>query len=167
MLNSNCSYGEGGNKTVDSRLFRDVMGQFATGITIVSTNHDNEIKAMTVNAFMSVSLEPKLIAVSLDEKASMYAMLQKQKKFGISILSEEQKELAMIYAKQKEKDRDIPFIQMDGAPVIDHSIAVLSCTVKETIKAGDHKIVIAEVTELKLNKADPVIFHGGKYTKLK
>ncbi|GAB3796754.1 flavin reductase family protein [Virgibacillus kimchii] len=152
---------------MDSRLFRDVMGQFATGITIVSTHHDNGIKAMTVNAFMSVSLEPKLIAVSIDEAASMYPILQKEKKFGISILSEQQKEIAMIYAKQKEKDREIPFIQLDGAPVIDHSIAVMSCKVDGTVKAGDHMIFIAEVTDLKLNKANPVIFHGGKYKELK
>ncbi|MFA1820785.1 flavin reductase family protein [Virgibacillus oceani] len=152
---------------MDSRLFRDVMGQFTTGITIVSTNDDYEINAMTVNAFMSVSLKPKLIAVSIDEKASMYPILQKEKKFGVSILSEKQKELAMIYAKQKKKDREISFIQLDGAPVIDHSIAVLSCKVEDTIKAGDHKIVIAEVTELKVNKAEPVIFHDGKYKQLK
>src|SRR5690625_380098 len=158
---------KGGKKTMDSRLFRDVMGQFATGITIVSTNQDNEIKAMTVNAFMSVSLEPKLIAVSIDESASMYPILQKKTKFGLSILSEEQKDIAMIYAKQKDKDREIPFIQLDGTPVIDHSIAVLSCKVKETVEAGDHKIVIADVTELKLNKADPIIYHGGKYKELK
>jgi flavin reductase (DIM6/NTAB) family NADH-FMN oxidoreductase RutF len=152
---------------MDSRLFRDVMGQFATGITIVSANHDNDIKAMTVNAFMSVSLEPKLIAISIDESASMYHILQKEKKFGISILSEEQKDHAMIYAKQKEKDREISFIQLDGAPVIDHSIAVLSCKVEGTVKAGDHMIFIAEVTDLKLDKADPVIFHGGEYKGIK
>jgi flavin reductase (DIM6/NTAB) family NADH-FMN oxidoreductase RutF len=152
---------------MDSRLFRDVMGQFATGITIVSTDHKDEIQAMTVNAFMSVSLEPKLIAVSIDENASMYPILQEEKKFGVSILAKAQKELAMIFAKQKEKDRDIPFIRLDGAPVLDHSIAVLSCKVDGSVKAGDHMIFIAEVTELKLNKADPVIFHGGKYKELK
>ncbi|WP_164219650.1 flavin reductase family protein [Virgibacillus sp. YIM 98842] len=151
---------------MDSRLFRDVMGQFATGITIVSTKHDHEIQAMTVNAFMSVSLEPKLVAVSIDENASMYPILQKEKKFGISILSEEQKDLAMICARQKEMDREIPFIQMDGVPVIDYSIAVLSCKVDGTVKAGDHMIFIAEVTDLKLNKANPLLFHAGKYKAL-
>lgn len=151
---------------MDSRLFRDVMGQFATGITIVSTNQDNDIQAMTVNAFMSVSLEPKLVAVSIDENASMYRVLQEGKKFGISILAEEQKDLAMICAKQKKKDRVIPFIRLDGAPVIDESIAVLSCKVANAVKAGDHKIFIAEVSEVKLNKANPVIFHEGKYKRL-
>src|SRR5690625_6620049 len=60
---------------MDDRLFRDAMGKFATGITIVTTNYENEVMGMTVNAFMSISLEPKLIAISIDESASMYDIL--------------------------------------------------------------------------------------------
>lgn len=148
---------------MDDRLFRDAMGKFATGITIVSTDYNDEVLGMTVNAFMSVSIEPKLIAISIDEKASMYDKLQETKKFGLSILAEDQKEISMIFAKQMTKDREIPFTRLDGIPVVKGSIATLSCHVKDTAKAGDHMILIAEVTELTVDEKEPVLFFGGKY----
>ncbi|MTW84855.1 flavin reductase [Virgibacillus dakarensis] len=152
---------------MDSRFFRDAMGKFATGITIVTTNYNDEIIGMTVNAFMSVSLDPKLIAISIDEKASMYDKLQNTKKFGLSILSEDQKELAMIFARQIEKDRQkIPYIELDNIPVIDNSLAAMSCYVKDIAKAGDHMILIAEVTQINMGQGDPVLFFGGKYRSI-
>lgn len=151
---------------MDKRIFRDAMGKFATGITIVTTEYDGEVMGMTVNAFMSVSLDPKLIAISIDEKARMYDKLQKTKKFGLSILSEEQKELSMIFAKQMDKDRDISFLRQDDIPVLDDSIATLSCHIKETAKAGDHMIFIAEVSDLKMNGGDPILYYGGRYHTL-
>lgn len=152
---------------MDSREFRDAMGKFATGITVVATEEEGEVKGMTVNAFMSVSLEPQLIAISIDEKASMYQVLQDAGKFGISILTEEQKDLSMIFARQIEKDRDIPFEWLNGNPVIKGSLAMLSCNVKETAEAGDHMIFIAEVQELRINEGEPVLFYGGKYQEIK
>ncbi|ASK63417.1 flavin reductase [Virgibacillus phasianinus] len=145
---------------MDNRQFRDTMGKFATGITIVSIDYKDEMLGMTVNAFMSVSLEPKLIAISIDENARLYTKLQETKQFGISILREEQKEISMIFAKQMEKDREIPFVKQSGVPVIDGSVATLSCQVKDTAKAGDHMIFIAEVTEIKADGGDPILFYG-------
>jgi flavin reductase (DIM6/NTAB) family NADH-FMN oxidoreductase RutF len=152
---------------LDEALFRSAMGKFATGITIVSMDDNNKVLGMTVNAFMSVSLDPKLIAVSIDEKASMYNKLQNTEKFGISMLAEDQKDLSMICARQMEKDREIPYTRLDGVPVIEDSIAVLSCKLKETAKAGDHMILIAEVTDLRINDKEPVLFFGGKYRTIK
>ncbi|OZU90200.1 flavin reductase [Virgibacillus indicus] len=152
---------------MDSRLFRDAMGKFATGITVITTEYNEDISGMTVNAFMSVSLEPKLIAISIDEKASMYPKLQKTGKFGLSILAEDQKELSMIFAKQIKKNREIVFKMQDTVPVIEDSIVTLSCNVKETAEAGDHIIFIAEVTDIAVNEAEPVLFFGGKYRSLK
>lgn len=151
---------------MDSREFRNAMGKFATGITVVTTEYNGDTMGMTVNAFMSVSLDPKLIAISIDENARMYDKLQKTKKFGISVLTEDQQDIAMIFARQKEKDREIPVIKQDDIPVIDGSIATLSCHVKETAEAGDHMIFIAEVTELQMNEGDPIIFYSGKYRAL-
>ncbi|GAA0611519.1 flavin reductase family protein [Virgibacillus siamensis] len=151
---------------MDSREFRNAMGKFATGITIVTTDHEGDTIGMTVNALMSVSLDPALIAVSIDEKARMYDKLQKTGKFGISILNKEQQDLSMIFARQKKRDREIPIIRQDGIPVIDGAIASLSCHVRETAKAGDHMIFVAEVTELNINDGEPVIFFGGKYRSL-
>lgn len=151
---------------MDERLFRDAMGKFATGITVVTMNDNGNNIGMTVNAFMSISLQPKLIAVSIDESASMYDKLNATEKFGVSILSEEQKELSMIFARQKDKDQEVNFFDQDGVPVLSNALVTLSCNVQEKIKAGDHLIYIAEVTDLTINEGDPVLYFGGKYRSI-
>jgi len=148
---------------MDDRLFRDAMGKFATGITVVTTDYENEVMGMTVNAFMSISLDPKLIAISIDESASMYDILQETKKFGVSILTEKQKDLSMIFAKQIEKDREINFLQQDDIPVIEESLVTLSCHVQDMVEAGDHMIFIAEVSEIIINEGAPILYANGQY----
>ena len=152
---------------MDDRLFRDAMGKFATGITVVTVDYENEIMGMTVNAFMSVSLDPKLIAISIDESASMYDILQETKKFGVSILTKNQKDLSMIFAKQIEEDREVNFLQQDGIPVIEDSFVTLSCHVQDMIKAGDHMIFIAEVSEIVINEGEPLAYAESKYQSIK
>jgi len=151
---------------MDERLFRDAMGKFATGITIVSINDNNEYRGMTVNAFMSISLNPKLIAVSIDENAGMYDKLKNTTKFGVSMLKEEQKDLSMIFARQKEKDREIEFIVRDDVPVIKDALATLSCEVDQKVKAGDHLILIAKVTDITIQDGSPILYYGGKYRSM-
>ena len=152
---------------MDDRLFRDAMGKFATGITVVTVDYENEIMGMTVNAFMSVSLDPKLIAISIDESASMYDILQETKKFGVSILTKNQKDLSMIFSKQIEEDREINFLQQDDIPVIEDSFVTLSCHVQDMIKAGDHMIFIAEVSEIVINEGEPLAYAESKYQSIK
>lgn len=149
---------------MEDRIFRDAMGKFATGITIVSMNdEDGNNIGMTVNAFMSVSLNPKLIAVSIDEKASMYDRLKETKQFGVSVLKEEQQDISMIFAKQKEKDREIEFIDQNGVPVIKDALATLSCETEKQAIAGDHLIIIARVTDIGQQDGDPILYFGGNY----
>jgi len=148
---------------MDERLFRDAMGKFATGITIVTMNDNGRYIGMTVNAFMSISLNPKLIAVSIDEVAAMYNKLKETDTFGVSILSEEQKDLSMIFARQIEKDREIEYVEQDQVPVLKNSLATLSCKVNQKVKAGDHLIIIAEVTDIDVHEGRPLLYHGGKY----
>lgn len=152
---------------MDDRLFRDAMGKFATGIAVVTTDYNNEVMGMTVNAFMSISLEPKLIAISIDESASMYDILQETKKFGVSILTEDQKDLSMIFAKQIEKDREINFLQQDDIPVIEDALVTLSCHVQDMIIAGDHMIFIAEISEIAINEGNPLVYAESKYQSIK
>lgn len=151
---------------MNDRLFREAMGKFATGITVVTADYDDEIIGMTVNAFMSISLDPKLIAISIDESASMYDKLQEKGKFGVSILKEEQKDISMIFAKQIEKDREINFLRQDDIPVIEDSLVTISCQVKDKVKAGDHLIFIAEVSDIAINEGEPLIYAGSQYQSL-
>ena len=151
---------------LDDRSFRDAMGKFATGITVVTTKDNDDVIGMTVNAFMSISLDPKLIAISIGEQAAMYHTLQKTKKFGVSILTEDQKDLSMIFAKQIEKDREIDYVYQNGIPVINDTLATISCSVKDMFKAGDHMIFIGEVSDLTVNEGKPILYFDGEYQKI-
>lgn len=151
---------------MNERLFRDTMGKFATGITVVTMQDNEQVIGMTVNAFMSVSLNPKLIAVSIDENASMYDNLKTTKSFGVSILKDEHKNYSMYFARQIELENPVQFMNLDGVPVIKDALACVACTVTDKVKAGDHLIYIAEVTDLKLNDGEPLLFYSGDYRYL-
>ncbi|MFP7493962.1 flavin reductase family protein [Terribacillus saccharophilus] len=152
---------------MDNRTFRDAMGKFATGITIVTTKVDGDTKGMTVNAFMSVSLEPKLIAVSIDKKASLYDILQKNPTFGVSVLTEAQKEISMVFAKQKTQEEPVAITTLQEVPVVEGALVNLACRVVDKVIAGDHVIIIGEVEDLILRDDNPVLYFGGSYREIK
>src|SRR5699024_205585 len=152
---------------MDERLFRDAMGKFATGITVVSMYDKDETIGMTVNAFMSLSLDLMLVAVSIDERARMSDNFKSKKSFGISMLSESQQELSSYFARQIELDYDVKFLDQAGVPVIEGALANLSCETVQEVKAGDHKIFIAKVNDIAVNEGDPVIYFGSNYRYLK
>src|SRR5690625_4601674 len=112
---------------MDERLFRRAMSKFATGITVVSMYENEYPIGMTVNAFMSISLDPMLIAVSIDEKASMYEQLKQNELFGVSMLNEHQQDLSLYFAKQTDLNNRVEFINQSGAPVIEDALAKLTC----------------------------------------
>src|SRR5690625_7419277 len=85
-----------GGYIMDEKLFRKAMSKFATGITVVTIDDEDEVQGMTVNAFMSISLNPKLIAVSIGDQASLYEKILEKKQFGLNILSDQQKDLLVI-----------------------------------------------------------------------
>lgn len=151
---------------IDTQLFRKAMGEFATGITVVSANDKHgEVKGIT--AFMSLSLDPTLVAVSISNKASIIQTLADANQFGISVLSDQQKELSMIFAKQKEADQPVPFDILDETPVLKDALVQLVCEKESEVEAGDHTIYIAKVKELQVQEGQPIIYYGGSYQYLK
>lgn len=151
---------------MDSRTYRNAMGTFATGITVITTEMNGEVSGMTANAFMSVSLEPKLVVISVDKKAKMINKIQKTKKYGVSILSKDQKEQSMNFAGQLKDQIEVDFIRVGDMPVLNNSLLNLSCDVVDSYEAGDHILFVGEVTELKINEGDPLLFFGGKYRNI-
>lgn len=151
---------------MDERTFRNAMSKFATGVTVVTMNDNGKNIGMTVNAFMSLSLEPKLVAISIDKKASMYHKLNIAQPFGISILKHNQKELSKIFANQKEPESEIQFIEQNGVPVLKDTLAKISCVVKERVEAGDHDIIIAEVTYIDVEEGEPLLYFNSNYENI-
>ncbi|BDG35546.1 flavin reductase family protein [Saccharococcus caldoxylosilyticus] len=151
---------------MDDRLFRNAMGKFATGVTVITTELDGNVHGMTANAFMSVSLNPKLVLVSIGEKAKMLEKIQQSKKYAVNILSQDQKVLSMNFAGQLEKPVDVQFERLGGLPVIKDALAQISCQVVNEVQAGDHTLFIGEVTDIKITEQDPLLFFSGKYHQL-
>jgi len=152
---------------MDSRVFRNAMGNFATGITIVTTESNGEVHGMTVNAFMSVSLDPMLVVVSIDNKASMYEILQKTKKYAVSFLKEDQTDYSMIYADQIAGKDKVEYDRLDGQPVLKDALTTIACDVQDMVIAGDHMLFIGKVTDIALHEGDPLLYFGGNYRTLK
>jgi flavin reductase (DIM6/NTAB) family NADH-FMN oxidoreductase RutF len=151
---------------MDDRFFRNAMGKFATGITVVSTEVAGEAHGMTANAFVSVSLSPKLILVSIDKRARMLPLIQQSKKFAVSFLSDEQQTESMRFAGQIKEETPYSFEQFGDLPVIQGALANMTCNLYNEVEAGDHILFIGEVTDLKVNEGDPLIYFGGQYRKL-
>lgn len=151
---------------MDDQTFRMAMGKFATGVTVITTCLNGEPHGMTANAFMSVSLNPKLVLISIGEKAKMLDKIKEAGKFAVSILAEEQKEMSMYFAGQIKEQREIDFEWIHDVPVLRSSLATIVCDVYQTHKAGDHTLFIGEVKHLTLNDSDPLLFSAGKYRSM-
>lgn len=151
---------------MDDRQFRTAMGKFATGITVIATEVEGEVHGMTANAFMSVSLDPKLVVISVRDQAKILSKLQESKIFSVNILAEDQQEVSMIFAGQL-KDKQVEFGRLDGKPVIPGSIAQIACEVSAEYVEGDHTLFIGKVTDIHLEDKEPLLFYSGKYRSLK
>lgn len=151
---------------MDDRMFRNAMGKFATGVTVITAEYNGEPHGMTANAFMSVSLNPKLIVVSIGEKARMLEKVNKSGRFAVNILKEDQKEYSMYFAGQIKEKRDIEFASINNVPVLKDALATVVCRTYEKHIAGDHTLFIGEVEEVMMGEGKPLTFFSGKYGKI-
>lgn len=150
---------------MDDRLFRDAMGKFATGVTILTTENDGEPHGMTANGFMSVSLDPKLVVISIGHKAKFLDKVSASKKFGVNILAADQEHYSRHFSG-KPGDDPVKFDNLEGVPVLPDVVAQIACKVVASHVEGDHTLFIGEVLDLKLEDKDPLLFFSGKYRTL-
>lgn len=149
-----------------SRDYRNALGRFATGITIVTTKLGDLTHGMTCNAFMSISLDPPLVAISVTEKAKMHGYLQASGAFGVSILSAEQESLSNHFAGRPQ-DAPVPFIDINGMPLIDGANVNLVTDIVQTHVIGDHTLFVGQVRAYRYGEdASALLYHAGKYASL-
>lgn len=153
---------------MDDRIFRTAMGKFATGVTIVTTELDGEVQGMTANAFMSVSLDPKLIVISVANKAKMNDSIKSAGFFAVSLLTNNQEEMSMYFAGQIKEKREILFKSFDGMPVIDGALATITCDVHNAHVEGDHTLYIGKVRDIALHEGEekPLTYFSGRYYEI-
>jgi flavin reductase (DIM6/NTAB) family NADH-FMN oxidoreductase RutF len=149
----------------EQRRFRDALGTFATGVTIVSTRSDDLVHGMTANGFMSVSLDPALVVVSIASQARMHDILARTGRYGVSVLAREQEGVSRHFAG-RPSDEPPPLVEAAGIPLIDGALTHVVAQVVDAHPAGDHTLFIGEVVHFAHGAGDPLIFHSGTYRRL-
>lgn len=151
--------------------FRRALGSFATGVTVITVDQDGEIHGMTANAFTSVSMDPMLVLVCVDHRARTHAHLHARKRFGVNILSCEQRAISDYYARSTEthqhaEDAGARFERTaHGTPILQDALAYLECRLHSAQAAGDHTIFVAEVEHVEIREGDPLLYFRSRYWK--
>jgi len=154
-------------------LFRRVMGNFPTGITVLTVERNpGQVHGMTANSFTSVSLDPLLVLVCIDQNARLLSYLKEQRRFGVNILKGTQQALSEHFARPQldpaeESRLGIRFRWTEmGIPLLEEGLAHLGCHVVAEHVSGDHTVFVAEVESLELHEGEPLLYFRGKYRAL-
>jgi flavin reductase (DIM6/NTAB) family NADH-FMN oxidoreductase RutF len=160
--------------TLDVSAFRAAMGSFPTGVTVVTvTSDDGTMHGMTVNSFSSVSLDPTLVLVCLNETSRGVGLIERAGAFAVNVLSAGQQDVSRWFANRHRPAGStmfdgVPFEPgVTGCPVLAGAVASFDCRLRQSHRAGDHLIVLGEVVAL-VHRPDlaPLIFHAGTYKSL-
>lgn len=151
----------------DSRGFRDALGRFATGVTIVTTlDADGQPVGLTANSFNSVSLDPPMVLWSLARRSVNLHTFLDAGHFAVNVLAADQRDLSDRFARPVD-DR---FAGVDweagtaGVPVLPGAVASFECATDSRIEGGDHVIFLGRVARFRHADREPLIYHAGRYS---
>jgi flavin reductase (DIM6/NTAB) family NADH-FMN oxidoreductase RutF len=152
----------------DPRIaLRRTLGKFATGVTVITTREVDQVHGMTANAFMSVSLEPPLVLISVDRRTKMCALLYGGRNFGVSVLAEGQEALSDRFAGRTTLDPVEPrFEVVHDTPLVEGALAHFVANIVRSYWGGDHSLFLGLVEYARYSEGTPLLFHGGRYERL-
>lgn len=144
-------------------LYKEILGSYPSGVTIITTtDNNNNPVGLTVNSFVSVSLEPLIVSWCIDRGSDSLEAFKNSTNFAVNILSGDQKEGCMVFASRKEKDRFSKVeweLSKNQLPIINGAFSTLECEKIEQIEVGDHTMLIGEVIDLQKNNTDPMLYY--------
>jgi len=152
--------------TSDDRALRTALGQFATGVTVVTTRARNgQFVGLTANSFGALSLEPPMIIWALRLASSHLAVFQGAERFVVNVLTEAQVDTSRLFASRSEdKFAQVAHAEnQDGLPYLHGAAAWFECRLLSHQPAGDHCLFIASVERFSLSESAPLLFHAGVY----
>lgn len=153
--------------TIDPMKFRRALGNFTTGVTIMTAqNAQGEKVGVTANSFNSVSLDPPLILWSIDKKSSSYDVFKASSHFAVNILSGSQIDLSNKFSRRNiDKFEGTPYrLGMGNVPVLENCSAVFECELFQIIEGGDHWIIVGKVVNFADEGRSPLVYHQGAYS---
>jgi len=155
--------------TIDSKEFRDALGAFATGVTVVTaTDRRGAPIAMTANSFSSVSLEPPLVLWSVNRTHDIADDFIEADHYAVHVLTQDQESFSNHFAGERtDKFEGIAYdTGTNGLPLLRACSARFQCRVEQRYDGGDHVILLGRVIEMDYTTENPLIFHAGKYRRL-
>jgi flavin reductase (DIM6/NTAB) family NADH-FMN oxidoreductase RutF len=145
---------------------RRTLGMFATGVTVITILKGEQVHGMTANAFMSVSLDPPLVLVSIDRRTKMCGLLYEGSHYGVSVLCETQSALSDRFAGRAANGATDPrFDLVRETPLVDGALAHFVARVERSYWGGDHSLFLGRVEYARQHSGAPLLFHGGRYVR--
>lgn len=156
---------EEGHPEADGRAFRRCLGQFATGVTIMTAERGGRPTGMTVNSFSALSLDPPLVLWSIRRASASLPVFAEAEHFAVNVLAGDQVELANLFASaDKEKFDSVPWSTgRGGSPLLRGAIATIECAREQILDGGDHLIVVGRVQHFARHSGEPLLFAQGRY----
>ena len=156
-----------GAQSFDPLRFRHALGRFATGVTVITARYEGRTHGMTANAFTSVSLDPPLVLVSLDNRSNMHRILPIVRRYGISVLQENHEHLSNHFAGRSIEGLPVRFVQQNGIPLLEGAVAHFVVEVIDAHLAGDHTLYISRVEFFEVYDEKPLLFFAGQYQQMR
>lgn len=153
---------------IDEALFRQVMGHFASGVTVVTTAHGGRLAGLTVSSFASLSLKPMLVLVCIDRGAGSHSAIAESGQYAVNILAEGQEYISRRFASP-DADKFTPGtyeLSPRGLPLLNGALAQIECRLHSALPGGDHTIYVGEVVAASCNDACPLLYYRSGYHKL-
>ena len=161
---------EWGVTDIQAKPLRQVLGSYPTGVAIVTTRApDGRLIGLTINSFAALSLDPALVLWSLGQGSPHVSSFLQAGQFAISVLSAEQQALAQRFATPglPDKFEGVNWhTSPEGLPVFNDAAAALICETAQQMTAGDHWLFVGKVLRMVRQEAQPLVFHGGRFTAL-
>ena len=152
---------------MSTEQFRSVLGNFASGVTIITANRENVPFGLAANSFTSVSLDPPLVSFCAAHSSTTYPHIRATGRFCVNVLADDQGDLALLFAR-RDADRFSDTKTVDsplGSPILDGALAWLDCVIEQEHLAGDHDIVVGRVLHAYVDTdRSPLLYFRGKFT---
>jgi flavin reductase (DIM6/NTAB) family NADH-FMN oxidoreductase RutF len=154
---------------IDDAQFKLAMSHFASGVTVVSTEHEGRPYGMTVASFASLSLHPPLVLVCIEKSVKTHDAIADAGAFGVSILGLTQQDISGRFASKRDDKFEGVNVRRGelGIPLIDGATCALECRVHAQLPGGDHTIFIGEVVDARMNDDAPLVYYRSAYRELK
>ena len=154
-------------RRLSSDEFRDIIGRFASGVTVITAQREGALLGTTASAVSSLSLDPPMLLVCLNKSSTTGRAIAEERHFAVNILGEDQADAAMRFAGKGDKFAGLSILRgAAGAPLLEDALANLECRLVEEVTGGTHSVFLAEVEQASGRQGAPLAYFRGQFGRL-